>query len=69
MTKAEERLKEKEYHYYCSAETLQEAKRIAKDLRGLGMYATVLTEQRSGIPYFSVWSKRNDGSVQQFKKK
>ena len=68
MTKKEQTLKEKGYHYYCSCDSMHEAKRTSKDLRELGMYATVHTEQRSGVPYFSIWTKRNDGSVPHFKK-
>ena len=69
MTKVEERLKERGYHYYCSAETVQEAKRTAKDLRELDMYATVISEKKKGVYYFSVWTKKNDGSVPHFKKR
>ena len=59
MTQREKQLKEKGYHYWKSEEMLFTAKQTAKWIRDTFNYkATVLTEQRGGIPYYSVWVKR-----------
>ena len=60
MTQRERQLKEKGYHYYLGFDYLEDAKKTAKMIRNNSdyKYATVLTEQRNGIPYYSVWTKR-----------
>ena len=60
ITKRERELKEKGYHYYLSFDYLEDAKKTAKILRENSYYnnATVLTEQKNGIPYYSVWARR-----------
>lgn len=61
MTQREIGLKADGYHYYNGYDTNAEAKEKALSLRSRGWRATVITESRSGIGYYSVWTKREEG--------
>ena len=58
MTYREKVLTEKGYRYHTGCNNNEEAKREAAYIRGFGCKATVLTESRNGIYYYSVWYKR-----------
>lgn len=58
MTQREKELEAKGYQYYSGERYHENAKEVAQRLRKNGWRATVLTEQRQGIPHYSVWFKR-----------
>lgn len=58
MTQRERRLEAEGYSYTKGFDTNEQAKEKAKQMRRLGYRATVLTEIRRGIYYYSVWIKK-----------
>ena len=58
MTARERILKARGYTYDCSAPDHYSAVLKTKNLRRLGYFATVVTEQRNGIIYYCIFSKK-----------
>ena len=58
MTRREVNLSLKGYLYIKGHDSNEDAKEHAKRMRQDGYRATVLTEERNGIYYFSVWAKK-----------
>lgn len=58
MTQRERKLEAKGYRYTKGFYTNEQAKEKAKQMRRTGYRATVLTEIRRGIYFYSVWSKK-----------
>lgn len=58
MTRREIALTEKGYTYVKGVDAYEDAKAYAARMRNNGYKATVLTETRNGVPYYSVWAKQ-----------
>ena len=58
MTERERRLKAKGYTYDCGAADHYSAVLKARTFRRLGYFATIVTEQRNGITYYCIYSKK-----------
>lgn len=60
MTQRERTLESEGYFYASGFATNEAAKGYAKKIRGFGHRATVLTESRNGICFYSVWIKHKE---------
>ena len=58
MIEKERILKLRGYRHDCGAVNHYSAVLKAKHFRQLGYNATVVVEQRNGVPYYSIWTRQ-----------